>query len=179
LAGFLAYALWQRPAEVSAPAAEADKASPKSASPQKFKPALHLSKRSGPEKFDWQSLASPDLRQYIANLRAVECPEETIRDIILAEVNRQHGHEAASRCAKTASLGRRSHLARNSTESKFRQLPKKRDLLKNLVGVDVPMRRPRPWLGECRKVRIGARDLPEDKREQVRAIQEIWGQPMT
>src|SRR5438477_6250578 len=48
------------------------------------------SKHSSSRGFDWQSVASPDLRQYIANLRAVQCPEETIRDIILAEANRQY-----------------------------------------------------------------------------------------
>ena len=35
---------------------------------------------------DWRQLESSDYRQYIANLRAVGCPEKTIRDIIVAEV---------------------------------------------------------------------------------------------
>src|SRR6267143_1034937 len=31
---------------------------------------------------DWRAVESPDYRQYLANLRAIGCPEETIRDII-------------------------------------------------------------------------------------------------
>src|SRR5438067_2541083 len=37
--------------------------------------------------FSWQEIESPDYRQYIANLREIGCPEKTIRDIILADVN--------------------------------------------------------------------------------------------
>jgi hypothetical protein len=38
--------------------------------------------------FGWQSVEAPDYKQYIANLRAVGCPEETIRDIIRADVHK-------------------------------------------------------------------------------------------
>jgi hypothetical protein len=38
--------------------------------------------------FGWESVESPDYRQYIANLRAAGCPEETIRDIIRADVHK-------------------------------------------------------------------------------------------
>lgn len=39
-------------------------------------------------EFNWQSVESPDYREYIANLRSIGCPEETIRDIIRADVNK-------------------------------------------------------------------------------------------
>jgi hypothetical protein len=35
-----------------------------------------------------EQVESPDYREYIANLRAIGCPEKTIRDIILADVNK-------------------------------------------------------------------------------------------
>jgi hypothetical protein len=38
--------------------------------------------------FTWESVESPDYREYIANLRAIGCPEETIRDIIVADVSK-------------------------------------------------------------------------------------------
>jgi hypothetical protein len=38
--------------------------------------------------FDWQTLESADYRTYIANLRAIGCPEETLRDIIRADVKK-------------------------------------------------------------------------------------------
>ena len=37
--------------------------------------------------FSWQEIESTDYRTYINNLRAIGCPEPTIRDIIVAEVN--------------------------------------------------------------------------------------------
>ena len=39
------------------------------------------------EKFQWRLLESPDYRTYIANLKAIGCPEQTIRDIIVADVD--------------------------------------------------------------------------------------------
>ncbi len=40
------------------------------------------------QSFDWQMVESEDYKKYIANLRAIGCPEETIRDIISADVNK-------------------------------------------------------------------------------------------
>jgi hypothetical protein len=40
-----------------------------------------------PPPFHWSEVESGDYRQYIANLRAVGCPEQIIRDIIMADVN--------------------------------------------------------------------------------------------
>ncbi len=41
-----------------------------------------------PGKFlSWEEIESPDYRKFIANLRLIKCPEQTIRDIIIADVN--------------------------------------------------------------------------------------------
>src|SRR5262249_38914171 len=149
---------------------------------QKVRPAWHAFKRSRREKFDWQSLASPDLRQYAANLRAVQCPEETIRDILLAEVNRQYGPR--ERALKVRAEDRQpwesvASYEKRSNESKFRQLlVEKRDLLKNLVGVDVPIETPPTLAGRnIEKFEAAYKDLPESKRDQVRTAQEkYWSQ---
>ena len=37
--------------------------------------------------FNWQQVESADYRVYIENLRAIGCPEATIRDIIVADIN--------------------------------------------------------------------------------------------
>ena len=42
---------------------------------------------SVPEAFDWSQIASTNLAQYAANLRAIECPTEIIHEVILAVVN--------------------------------------------------------------------------------------------
>lgn len=39
-------------------------------------------------RLDWAGLESTDYVQYIRNLREVGCPEETIRDIIIADINK-------------------------------------------------------------------------------------------
>src|ERR1043165_5400469 len=38
------------------------------------------------ERFLWSRVESSDYKQYIANLRAIQCPEATIRDIIITDV---------------------------------------------------------------------------------------------
>jgi len=40
----------------------------------------------GAEPFDWRRVESDDYKQYVANLRAIGCPEKTLRDIIMADV---------------------------------------------------------------------------------------------
>ncbi|MCX6930391.1 MAG: hypothetical protein NT154_45380, partial [Verrucomicrobia bacterium] len=37
--------------------------------------------------FSWREIESSDFPTYVANLRQVGCPEQTIRDIIIADVN--------------------------------------------------------------------------------------------
>ncbi len=39
------------------------------------------------EAFHWRQIESNDYRRYIANLRAIGCPEQIIRDLIIADVN--------------------------------------------------------------------------------------------
>jgi hypothetical protein len=40
------------------------------------------------EPFHWKQLESEDYRQYVANLRAIKCPEQTIQDIVYADLER-------------------------------------------------------------------------------------------
>lgn len=40
------------------------------------------------KSFTWEVVESADYREYIRNLRSIGCPEETIRDIIVADVNK-------------------------------------------------------------------------------------------
>lgn len=38
-------------------------------------------------RFDWRQVESDDYKQYLANLRAIGCPEKTVKEIIQADVN--------------------------------------------------------------------------------------------
>ena len=43
----------------------------------------------------WQDIESPDFATYVANLRQIGCPEQTIRDILIAEVNALYSRKRA------------------------------------------------------------------------------------
>jgi hypothetical protein len=42
---------------------------------------------NAPVVLDWRAVESEDYKKYIANLREIGCPERTIRDILVADVN--------------------------------------------------------------------------------------------
>jgi hypothetical protein len=65
--------------EAATPKSPAAAAAPETASLEPAKPA---------QSFDWRMVESADYKKYIANLRSIGCPEETIRDIIIADVNK-------------------------------------------------------------------------------------------
>src|SRR5881394_530262 len=46
--------------------------------------------------FSWKEVESPDYPTYIANLRDIGCPEQTIRDIIIADVNAMFSRRRAT-----------------------------------------------------------------------------------
>jgi hypothetical protein len=50
-----------------------------------FPPQPVITPRSA--SFDWRQVESPNYKEYIANLRAIGCPEKTIKEIITADVN--------------------------------------------------------------------------------------------
>lgn len=46
--------------------------------------------------FTWQEVESRDYPTYIANLRSIDCPEATIRDIIIADVNQLYAQKKST-----------------------------------------------------------------------------------
>lgn len=46
--------------------------------------------------FHWRQVESDDYFQYVANLRAIGCPESTIRDLIVADVNQHYARKRAA-----------------------------------------------------------------------------------
>jgi hypothetical protein len=90
-------AAWQARAEASASTAQAQAVAYKTNS------------------FNWSQLESTDYRQYIANLRAVGCPESTIKDIIMTDVMRLYAQ-------------RRGQYYQNGRDFKFWETDDKRKL---------------------------------------------------
>jgi hypothetical protein len=168
------------PAENKAPESQTESASRSPSRAPKNKPvasdSAFVPASAAPEKFTWRGLESPEFKAYIANLRAVECPEETIRDIIVAAVNKLYAAKL-----KALSHDRLKDYkyweAKNWWEDgsqlmwrKQRELEKeKKALLKELLGVD-PEKEKNKELGlpDYRERMMSY--LPEYKRDQVEEI---------
>ena len=96
-------------------------------------------------KIDWRMVESENYRQYIANLRSIGCPEETIRDIIIADVNKlfeSRRSEMFPSTNKFAYWKTGNFFTSLFDEEKMKKQQalnaEKRALLKELLGVDVP-----------------------------------------
>lgn len=92
----------------------------------------------------WHAVESEDYRKYIANLRAIGCPEETIRDIIVADVNKlfESRRQAAGASTNKFEYWRTGNVfAQMFDEKKIARqqelTAEKRALLKELLGVDI------------------------------------------
>jgi hypothetical protein len=93
--------------------------------------------------FDWRSVESADYRKYIANLRAIGCPEETIRDIVTGDVNKLYASRA--KALILASTNRHEYWKAwgqadpydAETKQKVKELSKeRRAVFKDLIGAD-------------------------------------------
>jgi len=83
--------VWKNRAPTSAPqtspAPRATAASPAAAPKERKVVVTQTVTNAVAQKFDWRAVESDDYKKYIANLRSIGCPEKTIRDIIVADVN--------------------------------------------------------------------------------------------
>ena len=111
---------------------------------QMLKP-MTVSGSAAPAMFGWQMVESDDYKKYIANLRAIGCPEKTVRDIIVADVNelfRERGRGAqasTNRLAYWKSGDLLGNLFNEETVAKQQELAReKRELLKTLLGDSAP-----------------------------------------
>ena len=90
--------------------------------------------------FSWHELESDDYPTYIANLRDIACPEQTIRDIIIADVNALYSRKRAQ---EVLTPGQQWWLSEPDTNvvqaarQKIRELEEQRkDLLARLLGTN-------------------------------------------
>src|SRR5438045_3778783 len=59
------------------------------------KPAPATAEKISAGKFSWRNVEAEEYKKYIANLRAIHCPEATIRDIIIADVTKFYASKLA------------------------------------------------------------------------------------
>lgn len=132
-----------------------------------------------PGSFDWRSVESEDYRKYIANLRSIGCPEETIRDIITADVNKLYDSRR-----KQLSAGEKKFeywktgnpFAAMMDETKMQRAKdlaqEKRALLKELLGVE-PVEKPDVF-GGVNPFETILDFLPEDKHSKVMELEQKY-----
>jgi hypothetical protein len=134
--------------------------------------------------FRWSQLESEDYRAYIQRLRSIGCPEQTIRDLIIADVDkifaaRLHAINPAARPIPYWQSDERDLESSADYRERQRQHREidfaKRDVLRELLGLDL--------VAERNKVQ-GAEDqwgrrlgfLSEEKRTQARMILEQFNE---
>jgi hypothetical protein len=127
----------------------------------------------------WADLETDDLKELITRLRAVGCPEQTIQDIIIAEVNRRYGPREQDLLAglvgreywQAQPRGKEAEASQRKVWKEREALMKeKSDLLVELFGVDPEKQRQReeglPDYRDFARGNIGF--LPEAKQESVK-----------
>src|SRR5438093_5220613 len=94
----------------------------------------------------WRSLESRDFKQLIRNLRAVECPEPTIRDIVFQRVNLHFAEREGLVRFKLAGPAKDWASRPPLTDEEIERAKQwrafqleKRALLKDLLNVDLPL----------------------------------------
>jgi len=133
------------------------------------------------ERLDWRSIESDDYATYIANLRGIGCPEETIRDLVLADVGKVY--EAKRRAllppprdfAYWLSEGERPDAPERraeqlATEQAHVALVREEDaLLRRLLGATAAELRRRE-AGPDPRQQANLAFLPEERRAQAAAL---------
>ena len=129
------------------------------------------------EAFRWSQIAAGDFKTYRDNLRAIHCPEPTVRDIILAEISEQFLQKrrvilaaAQSRFWELAAAGEKN--LQGEWEKPMEALQKERDkqIEDVLGGDDAPDETARDLRANRREQRYAW--LPAEKRDQLVALEE-------
>lgn len=168
-------------------------APPLAEAPSPSSPAVSVKHKAGKEQtgsvlpatahFHWSEVESADYKDYIARLRGIRCPEETIRDIIIADINKLYApREAALKVSgdeeASVSSDRSRRIAPFERRKQLREIQKEKNaLLKELLGIELPLD-PLRARGDRNYELFEAafKSLPADKRDLVREIQENYWQ---
>lgn len=130
--------------------------------------------------FSWRQLESEDYHKYIDNLRSIGCPEQTIRDIVLADVNKLYAARENPLKSKPPSMpGGAAAETEEQKLERLRQLrvvqQEKRWVVKELLGIDIPLDLlPSSGSRDYHAFEIALRALPVEKRDAVQMLQENY-----
>lgn len=91
--------------------------------------------------FRWSSIETTNYEHYIANLRSIDCPESTIRDIIVADVAGLYARRRAALVAQQKSAPFWKTIGANELSQQQKELrllaQEQRELIQQLLHVDL------------------------------------------
>jgi hypothetical protein len=151
------------------------------AAPEKPEPTTMSGSPAMPASFSWRQIESEDYHQYIANLRSIGCPEQTLRDIVISDVNKLYAaRETTLKIKPPPAQGQPEETPEQKFE-RLRQLrtiqEEKRWVVKELLGIDLPLDMlPSTGSRDYHAFEVAFRHLPEDKRDMVQFLQEAYWQ---
>lgn len=136
------------------------------------------------EPMRWDRIASKDLKEMIRRLRAVDCPKQTIEDIILAEVNRLYSArqraiwDYAKQQEEYWKSNQRSNKDQRDRSKQYQALQKEKSaLLVELLGEDPEKkRRLEEGYQDYQDQRLAG--IPKDKQDAVTAILDAQNEKM-
>ena len=133
-----------------------------------------------PPEFRWSRIESADYPTYVANLRAIGAPEKTIRDIILADLEKLY--QSRLEASRQTNNGRfwqtaeQREKARSDLNRRERELSReKRALIKTLLGLDYDQSALEAWWDEQEFVLVLG-FLPDPKPVEVIAALNRFGE---
>lgn len=136
-------------------------------------------------KLDWRIIESDDYLKYIANLRSAGCPEETIRDLIIADVNKMYAakwkaqHKAEHEWKYWENETKKDRKEERKTDER-RDMEKERDeLIRSLLGVDLKSELAKySWDTDRNNRDARYAFLPDDKQAQVKDLNDRYKDDM-
>ncbi len=131
--------------------------------------------------FHWSQLESADYRQYVANLKAIGCPWETLKDMIIADINTLYSPKLAKlrldpgfeQWWLTADQTRRVRWQHEAEANKIEK--EKREILRELLGLDAVEALDAVW-GVDAQTKNDLSCIPPDKRGEVAEINVTFAQ---
>ena len=131
-------------------------------------------------QLQWAQLESEDYKTYVDRLRAIGCPEQTIRDIIIADLDKllapelrtAHGRRKELQYWHSEEEELMNDVDPHESFKKQREIDqRKREIVRELVNVDLARERMKAT-GDEDYYERRLSFLPEDRRTQVRELLE-------
>jgi len=128
---------------------------------------------------NWRMIESTNYQVYIANLRAIDCPEETIRDIVVTDIAKVYARRRAAIRAQapppkfweTGDAWENGPMKDPAIRNQLQALDtEQRELVRALLGVNLQTEMSKLWNGEDDAEQMYG-FLPQEKRQRVLDVQ--------